>query len=187
MTGDEEWTAPCRPDSGRHGDFFPEPPAPGLRVVASPNPFSNRVVDLELPAGGTIFDLMMAAGCDRALYGGARVYVVDRAMMMEPIEIESHNWRRVYPKPGMFVSIRVTATPGKSGGGGKNPLRTILTIAVMAAAFYVGGAVAGWASKSLSAGGLGWGAMGAKLLGAGVGALTPAVGTVVINSITAPK
>lgn len=112
---------------------------PGLRVVASPCPVSDRIVDIELPAGGSIKDLMVAAGADRALLGHAHVYITDRAMTREPVYIPRENWRRVHPKPGMFVSIRVVAAPHGGGGGGKkNPLRTILTIAVIAAAFYVG-------------------------------------------------
>ena len=108
-----------------------------LRIVVSPNPFSAEIADLELPAGGTILDLMQAAGCDKALIGHAHVFITDRAMTREAFYIPRENWARVRPKPGMHVSIRVV--PGKGGGGGgKNPLRTILTIAVMAAALYVG-------------------------------------------------
>lgn len=109
-----------------------------LRIVASPHPFSAATADMEIPAGGTVLDLMMAAGCDKALIGHAHVFIVDRAMTKEAIYIPRENWARVRPKPGMHVSIRVVPGKGGGGGGGKNPLRTILTIAVMAASFYFG-------------------------------------------------
>ncbi|WP_316978057.1 TipJ family phage tail tip protein [Shumkonia mesophila] len=117
--------------------------AAGLRVVASPNPFSDRVTDVELPAGPTIEELIRLAGADRALLAHAHVYIVDRAMTREAVYIPRELWRVVRPKPGMHLSIRVVASPeGGGGGGGKNPLRTILTIAVIVAAFYVGGLTA---------------------------------------------
>lgn len=107
-----------------------------LRVVASPHPFSDRTVDMEMEVGGTVLDLMRAAGCDKALLGHAHVFITDRAMTRDLAYIPRENWHRVRPKPGMYLSIRVVPTGG-GGGGGKNPLRTILTIAVIAAAFVV--------------------------------------------------
>lgn len=161
------------------------PPAAGLRLVASPCPFSDRVVDIELPAGGTILDMLRVAGAETdAMLGGAHVYIVDRAMTKEAIYIPRENWHLVRPKPGMHVSIRVVATPrGGGGGGGKNPMRTILTIAVMAAAFYVGASLSAWANAP---GGLGWGEVGSLVFGGLGAAATPLVGASTINAILPP-
>lgn len=110
---------------------------PGLRLLASPHPFSSRLVDLEVPAGGTILDMMALADCDQAVLSNAHVYITDRAMKADPVIIPRKLWGRVRPKAGTLVAIRVV--PGK--GGGKNPIATILSIAVMVAAVAYGGAL----------------------------------------------
>ncbi len=153
---------------------------PDLRVVASPNPFSDYVADLELPAGGTILDLMRAAGCDRALIGHAHVHIIDRPMTQEPIMIPRENWARVRPKPGMHAAIRVVAAPRGGGGGGKkNPLRTILTIAVVVASYgvasWAAGAYAGWAGVAADS-------FAAQLVGGLASAATCPCGPVVVNA-----
>lgn len=76
-----------------------------LRVIASPHPFSMSTVDLALPAGGTVLDIMQAAGCGKALIGDAHVFITDRAMTRDISYIPRENWARVRPKPGMFLSI----------------------------------------------------------------------------------
>lgn len=150
-----------------------------LRIVASPHPFSAAMTDLELPAGGTILDLMKAAGCDKALLGHAHVFIVDRAMTKEAIYIPRENWARVRPKPGMHVSIRVV--PGKGGGGGKNPLRTVLTIAVIAASFAVGAYVGGL--EAFEAFNFTIGKSTFNLIGLAAGGVTSLVGNAIVNSI----
>lgn len=152
----------------------------GLRVVASPQPFSLKTVDLELPAGGTVEDLMLAAGCDKALLGAAHVFITDREMTRDLAYIPRENWALVRPKPGMHLSIRVV--PGKSGGGGgKNPLRTILTIAVMAAAFYVGA----WVGAQGFASQFGFTIAGQSFnaLGIVAGGVTTLVGNAFVNAV----
>lgn len=155
--------------------------AGNLRVVASPNPFSAATADIELPPGGTVLELMHAAGCDRALLGHAHVFIVDRAMTREPVYIPRENWARVRPKPGTMVSIRVVPTGGGGGGGGKSPLRTVLTIAVMVAAFYVGGAVGGL--EAFEAFNFTLFGKAFNVIGIAAGALTSVVGNMVVNAI----
>src|SRR3546814_9747111 len=56
-----------------------------------------------------------------------------------PHKIERHLWHRVRPNPGVELAIRVVP---QGDGGGKNPLRIFLMVAVMAlsiAAPYIGG------------------------------------------------
>lgn len=155
--------------------------APSLRVVASPHPFSIKTADLELPAGGTVLDLMRAAGCEKALIGNAHVFITDKAMNKDINYIPRENWARVRPKPGTHLSIRVV--PGKGGGGGKNPLRVILSIAVIAASFGVNAWIGAqpWAQ--------GFSFFGGKfnLLGALGGAATPVLSPVLANARRAPQ
>src|SRR3546814_6114478 len=57
--------------------------------------------------------------------------------------IERHLWHRVRPNPGVELAIRVVP---QGDGGGKNPLRIFLMVAVVAlsiAAPYIGGTALG--------------------------------------------
>lgn len=159
------------------------------RVIASPNPFSVERIERELPEGGTILEMMRATGCDKAMLGHAHVFIVDLEMTREPVPIPRENWARVRPNPGMLVSIRVVPTGGSGGGGGKNPLRTVLTIAVMVAAFYVGGAYGstlatqfGFDATAKAFGSLTFG----QVFGGATSLATPLVGTAVVNAVRAP-
>src|SRR3546814_13486962 len=60
-----------------------------------------------------------------------------------PHKIERHLWHRVRPNPGVALAIRVVP---QGDGGGKNPLRLFLLVAVVAlsiAAPYIGGTALG--------------------------------------------
>src|SRR3546814_17784762 len=60
-----------------------------------------------------------------------------------PNKIERHLWHRVRPNPGVELAIRVVP---QGDGGGKNPLRIFLMVAVVAlsiAAPYIGGTALG--------------------------------------------
>lgn len=109
----------------------------GLRLLARPHPLHANRVDREVPAGGTILDLMALAQVDRTLLANARVVITDRAMRADPVIVPRQHWGRVRPKPGTVVLIQVV--PGK--GGGKSPLATILSIGVMIASIAYGGAL----------------------------------------------
>lgn len=51
-------------------------------------------------------------------------------------------WGRVRPKPGTLITMRALVQKG-GGGGGKNPMQTVLSIALMVAAPGIGNAIAG--------------------------------------------
>lgn len=86
-------------------------------------------MDVVLPAGGTLAEMLEIAQPDPRLRRHAHIFIADH-------KIAPCYWRSVRPKHGQTVTIRVVPTGG--GGGGKNPLRTVLTIAVIAAAIWVG-------------------------------------------------
>lgn len=148
-----------------------------LRVVACPHPFSSRRIDRIVAAGATLAELFEAVQAKPALRQHARIFIGDVAIVPE-------YWHLVRPKPGQTITIRVIPQGGGGGGGGgKSPLRTVLTIAVIAASWYVGGAVAEWAG---SADGLGWGSLGSKMLGGFAAGATPLVGMLAVSLVEPP-
>ena len=99
-----------------------------LRVVAAPHPFKVDTVDFNVPAGGTLEEILEVVQADAILRRHAHIFVGDYYVPRDA-------WGLVRPKPGVLVTVRVVPT----GGGGKNPLRTILTIATITAALAFGG------------------------------------------------
>lgn len=116
----------------------PQTPGTKLRVIAARSPVSLEVADVQVEAGGTLAAIVAAQCPDPVLQAHAVVTLSDAAMLFESVAVPRAHWGRVRPKPGVVVTVRVRAGKG-GGGGGKSPLRTILTIAVIAASFYVGG------------------------------------------------
>jgi hypothetical protein len=83
-------------------------------------------------------------------------------LFVNDLLVPKDNWLYFIPSENDIITIKVV--PEGGGGGDKNPLRTILTIAVVAASLYVtGGGAAGTFGASFGAG-----TMGAALLGVGV-------------------
>lgn len=107
--------------------------AAGMPVILQPHPFRMEHVGALAPAGSTIAQAIAATGLPPMMGAFIRVWVGDW-------EVPRELWARVRPKPDVPVFIRVF--PHK-GGGGKNPLATVLSLAVMFAAPYVGPAL--WA------------------------------------------
>lgn len=114
-------------------------PAESCRIVARPHLFKAERIERTVKAGGTLADLLAEAIPDRALHPYAVVFLGDAAMIEGAIEIPRDRWHRVRPKPGTVVQI--TLVP--QGGGGKNPLRILFSIAIAAASFFLGGFVGG--------------------------------------------
>lgn len=106
------------------------------RIVARPHPFATERSERTVKAGATIAELLAEAVPDRELHRYARVSLVDDAMTGEAMPLPREVWGRVRPKPG--ARVQVTIVPMGGGGGGKNPLRTVLSIAVIAASFFAG-------------------------------------------------
>ncbi|MDX1539977.1 MAG: hypothetical protein R3349_01105, partial [Geminicoccaceae bacterium] len=82
-------------------------------------------------------------------------------------------WHAVWPREGHLVEVLLV--PQGGGGGGKNPLRTLLTIAVVAGALAVsGGALGGALGAAFASGGT-----GALIAGAGIAI----AGQLLVNAI----
>lgn len=99
-----------------------------VRVIGRTRPFTGHRIDAVLPAGGTLLELMAAAGV--APTPGLRVYLGGR-------EVPEEAWGRVRPRPGRLVTI--AATPA----GGKEAMRVVASLAIVAAAAFAPTAILG--------------------------------------------
>lgn len=93
--------------------------------------------------------------------------------------IPADKWRSLRVKPGVNIDIRCVP----QGGGGKNPLATILSIGLMAVAPMIGGAIAG--SLGLAGQGL-W--LGSTFFSAGtiIGGAVSIAGRLLISALLPP-
>lgn len=150
------------------------------RLIAAPHPFKVASVDLAVPEGLTVAEIVDVAQPDPILLQHAHVWVGDQYVPRD-------RWRYVRPKPGVTVTVRVVPMGGGGGGGGKSPTRTILMIAVIAAAAYFGPAlgtalVNGVTGSTLAGGTVAIGGVGVSVGAIGSGVITIA-GTLLVNAI----
>ena len=119
----------------------------------------------------------------KKLLEAAAAVATDQAVVVPEgmtLELPPEWWPRVRPKPGTLVQVRVVPAGG-GGGSKKNPLRTILTITVIAASFYLPGAILGPGKTGVDAIVFGSLTKG-QLLGAGISI----VGTLLVDAIAPP-
>lgn len=171
-------------------DPSPAQQALGVRVIARPNPFSTARHDGLAEAGLTVEQIVAGAIADPAFWPFAHVTIADAALTGEPVPVPRAQWSRVRPKRGACVQVvLVPMGPGGGGkrGGGKNPLRTVLSIAVVAASFFLGpvlgGAILG---PSFMAGPGFLGLTAGAIAGALGGFIITAVGTLALNALIPP-
>ncbi|MET3665896.1 hypothetical protein [Caulobacter sp. 1776] len=134
--------------------------APARQVaVFAPEPMTPRVVEVAYPAGATLAELLTAAVRHGALdardLGRTEIWIDG-----EPI-VDREAGLDIVPQTGQIVNVAVMARGG--GRGGNKALQAVLQIAIMAAAFYIGGPAAA-------------GATGAKAVAFKVAAAAVAVG-----------
>ena len=120
-----------------------------VRVVAANHPLRvAEHADMYVPEGLTLLEMLEPAQPDPVLRRHAVIQIGEHI-------IPRSNWRLVRPRGGANVYIKVRAT----GGGGKNPLRLILTLAVLAAAFVGPGLVLGGLASQVAFGGITYGTL----------------------------
>lgn len=117
-----------------------------IQVFASPLPFSNKQIKHTVLEGTTISDVVNEIVPNG--YDGNVGVIVTISGHLIPFEY----WSKIRPKQGSIVNIRVI--PSGGGGGGKNPLATILSIAVSFAAPYLAGAYAVNVGSAIFGGGV---------------------------------
>lgn len=138
-----------------------------MRVIARSHPLRDDITAVSVRPGLSLEEILEQAQPDPILRAHAHIFLGD-------YRVPRARWRHVRPSESAVVTIRVVAQGG-GGGGSKNPLRTIATIAVVAAASAVtGGAAAGLFGSSFAAG-----TFGAAALGAGVAT----VGMLAVNAL----
>jgi hypothetical protein len=112
-----------------------------VRFIACPQPFSIQRIEKTTREGATVEQMIvdhLGVSRDLLVHMNAIVTVSNPAFTRHaPIPREM--WGKVRPKAHTTVTVRVVPTFG-GGGGKKSPLRLILTLAVMAASIYLGGA-----------------------------------------------
>ena len=149
----------------------------GVLVTAAPHPFRIERHVLWMPEGLTIEEMLHIVQPDPMLILHAVAFIKGEVIPRE-------FWPRMRPKEGVHIEFRVV--PG-GGGGGKSPLRIILTIAVFAAAFFIGPALGGVIFQNLPLiGGLPLGlpfGVASALSGAIGSAIISIAGRLLINAI----
>lgn len=137
-----------------------------LAVFASPLPFSNKQIKAYAVIGSTINEIIDLVCPERLRAAGIGAIVQINGHI-----VHKKYWHRVRPKEGTIINVRIVP---QGGGGKKNPLVTILSIAVMVAAPMAGAALAG--SMGVTS------AIGVGLVKAGVGI----VGSMLVSALAPP-
>ncbi|HLB04576.1 MAG TPA: NlpC/P60 family protein, partial [Gaiellaceae bacterium] len=133
---------PARLSARQHGGSLGDRP---IYVTVSDHPLSMRLRSREVPAGGTVEDILVELGLDPG-FGPVRVIHGETV-------IEAPNWRRLRPKGGTVLVVRPLAG---------FPIIPFLIIAAQA----IASAAAGFASGALAALGA---TSAAGSIGAGIG------------------
>ena len=142
-------------------------PSSQLSVVSAPHPLLTAHSSVDLPVGLHLDQILEAVQPDPILRHHAHIFL-DGAI------VPRADWRNVTPEIGQQVTIRVVPTGGE---GGKNPLRIILSIAVL----IVGTAFGGPLGTAL------FGFAQGSAVGAAIGtALITTAGGLLINAIVPP-
>ena len=99
-----------------------------VTVTASPHPFKAATVDLEIEEGFTVLELLQMAQPREVFQNHAYIEI-------DGYTIPRNYWHVVKPKAGHIVAINIIPR----GGEGKNPLRTLLVIGIIAATIFFAG------------------------------------------------
>lgn len=103
------------------------------RVIGCPNPFTTKVVDGWAPAGVTLREAVAGLVRLNSMPAG---WARHGHIWVDGRKIPRVNWDDMQLRAGQLVNFRIVPAGGGGGGGGKNPLRMVMSIAVMAAAWY---------------------------------------------------
>lgn len=147
-----------------------------FQVAARAHPFKNGRTVCALPVGSTAWDAVKAV-IPAQLRGHAQVFV-------NGVHIPQAFWQSVKPKPATFMTVTVVP---QGGGGGKNPLSAVLSIALAFAAPGLGAALAtSTGLATATAGGLiSWNVLGISGLSIATG-LVGIAGRLAISAIAPP-
>lgn len=154
------------------------PGASDIRVIARPHAFRMERIESTCRAGQSLIRIVYdALGGDVTLMRRAYVEI-------DGVPFKRECWHYIRPKPGTLINVVVVPGFGGSSGGGKNPLRIILSLVLVAASFVIGG----WAGP-LIATSFGYAAAGsaASFFTAAVSGAVPLSGRLLINATAPPR
>lgn len=142
-----------------------------IDVAIVPHPFTAERIHRQIDPGGSVAEIISSFQPDAGLSRYAHVY-------LNGDYVPEDQWSLVTPEPGTTLSIRLVPVGG-GGGGGKNPLRTVLSLAMIAAG--------NWAAGSSFFAGLSGGAsfMGLNL-GRGLATGFSLLGNLALNALAPP-
>lgn len=102
-----------------------------IHLSSAPHPFRPDAEVVPVAEGMSISQMLEVAQPDPMLARHAVAFIGG-------YRIDARYWHCTYPKAGALVEIRVLPAGG-GGGGGKDPLRTILSLAVLVASVAIPG------------------------------------------------
>jgi sulfur carrier protein ThiS len=139
-----------------------------IRMTAVVHPFKSAKKLLEFKEGTTVKDMIVYAQPEAEKIRHAVIFINGRV-------IPRKLWAEYKPKASELVEARVCPIPrGGGDGGGKNVLRFVLTIAVVALSVWAGGIVGAWIGTAA-----GW--------AAGATAVFATVGMLAVNALCPTK
>lgn len=141
-----------------------------IRVRTQQHPFCAERVTHQMTAGASVSKIVAAAGAQDMPQAYMHAY-------LDGHFIPPENWPRLRPRAGTVLTLRMVP---RGGGGGKNPLRTVLSLALVAASPMIAGAVAGALGVTAQSALMGISAM--RVITAGVNIL----GRLALNAIAPP-
>lgn len=142
-----------------------------LTIHSNPLPFSHSRKSLQVPQGSTL-DEIVNHSIKPEFQNWAEIGII---VMVNGETIPRQHWKSIRPKMGTIVNVNVV--PGK--GGGKNPLATLLSIAVLIAAPYISGAILGNGIIASTA-------LGAKAISVGLTAAIGVAGRLAVAALAPP-
>lgn len=142
----------------------PVMPSNTVRIVARPSVFRAGAVYTEMPAGPTLAEMLVGVP-------GPLPPAPGFAVLLDGVRVPTAWLHRIRPKPGRHIAVCATLHDSGGGEGGKDTLRTVAIIAIIAAAIVAGPYVG--AALSIGA------ALGTSLVGT--------AGMLALNALAPPR
>ena len=115
-----------------------------IKVQTLPHLFSYYRVESAAPAKSRVSDLVKHALHDKLLQSHASVWISDKDFELDPLYVKPENFDTTIVKGDTVVTIKVCPQGGGGGGSGKDVLRIVATVALIAVGAQFGGAVGGF-------------------------------------------
>lgn len=138
-----------------------------IDVIVSPHPFTDKKIRHRTEPGLSVTEIVEHCSDGKDMLPYTHAYLDGNYLPRDC-------WAHIKPKAGTTVMLRIVPM---GGGGGKNPLRTVMSLAIMAASPALSGALAGAVGQASL-----FGISAGKLITTGVGLL----GRLALNALAPP-